>query len=1650
MSEQNLMRADAMLAHLKARGITVVVSGDQFRLQVAGGDLHDNDVAALRALLQALGLTTESAVDVAARSSAMVKPQGHLSPQRVAVPALVDPLSPAKGSTLSLPLVARDVEVLRHKAGAWFSSALGVGATLFAILLSRYQQKEDWLRELGMAIGQQAGPGEMPRAWFSLAPLIKRLPADGSLREGVSAVAEHLLDAAVAPSESLDLALALPDTHDEDQLVWYFAGDLFDEAFIRQLHADFVAIMRQATALITPQLSAISLYGTLPQNAVIESMMSRPSEAPVTPAMSVSTAVSVSPAMPDAAPVGGSLRESALWRTVQAVIDGHIANQGAAAPAPVQQVATEWQRYPLSPQQWLFALDEQKYGPGARHSITSACFIAASNDTTGVPRTTGVVDLDKAQKALSALMKRHAILRTTFEWQATPEALQQQAVGSPVGANQCVHASPALPWRALVLSTTEPLHEAARQWLYEASAQTLPLFSGLPWQASVATVSNGVESASVWRLSLHNALADRIAADRLMMEWQQLYAGEALAAPAQQYGDYCRQQQAAFGPGLQLDANSDAWAFWYEQLQPMQQVKWPLLAAETSAADKTHASAQTRAPTTLNVPADIGRQDTLSADAIAPLGATHSFVLDAELMQRVRVAALGWQVSVDSILLTAFAALLRRYVDQDRFIVGVEFSNRQNDVLQQLSGVVSNVLPLVVHLDDHRAGVRHRVEHAHGQLADMAHYQSTPLLAIMPLLSVHREDAAQLPLSFAFSCQTELTDAARQWVARGLQPVSVARRQPRVALGLNLRCSELQASEGELEYYADWLTCDAAAEFIAQYMHLLGAMVSDANAPLYQLPLMSLSRQQEMFDLFNREAQSLPSFLPHFTMWWQRQCYSAPQNLAVVAAEGRMSFAELDALANQIARYLVSQEIGAGDRIGLLLPRDPVMLATVLAIFKVGAAWVPVHAQWPLDYQEAVLSHAGVVCVVHDAERMPWQGSLKALDFSITATPWHALDSDSIEDADDPASLACILYPVAVTATPQGISIAHRNLSALVAWGVRLFEHRPALRAAFTQDLCAESALFEVFVTLCSGGAVVLMDDLLAPMARERPTSSAAKLLGVVNHLTITPTLAGEMLREGLLPKGLRSIALLGEPASAPLRAALLAQPGISDVLQLHKCAENSGVAFVATFGEHAKPAPWRATVASDMGVGSPIDGTQCVILNGHGQLQPWGVAGDLYIGGAALCASYGAPAGASNSRFIKNPLTYFPTLGSTLFHTGYRACWHADGRIELLAPVTETSRATRGLVDRLRVEQRMSTVLGDAPAALCRVNTPGTDQPARVAFIKGELPARHYLQLLQRHLPAALCPERVSVVGIWPRTPHDELDRAALTLQYVEGRSLAGDATPNTLELQMLRLWQDVLGEGVVDIDTDFISAGGYSLLAVQLAAQLAQRYALQRVPSFTSLMQYPTPRRMARWLDAALRGEESRTALWEPLSDRVASRSLLCFDAITPGAHAASHGGADAESGVPWLQVAQALPATYSAFRVCAQLRDNDEPATLVQRYVDAIEQESLPLPAALAGEGAGAVLAAAVAREMHARGWPWLPVVLIDSAAPTGIDAIHSLALHVNSAPRGIAARADWFDVLQGDVQWRLENALFTGESAAPQVARWINGFLLQAVA
>lgn len=1584
MSEQNFSKAEAMLAHLRARGITISVNGGQFRLQAKSGDVGENDISALRAMLQALGLVIETPfLQGMQLSAAAVQSIQALTGDAIALPALVDEHSPDKGATLSLPLVARDVEVLRHKSGAWFSSPLGVGATLFAVLLSRYQQKEDWLREIGVAIGQQRGPGEPPQAWFCMPPLIKRLPTEGSLRDAVSAVADGLLEASVKGEEPLDLALALPDAHDEDQLLWYFASDLFDEEFIRQLHADFVAIMRQATALITPLLSALTLYGNPSGRSGVSS--------PNTPA-----AVSLP------APIEQETREnSALWRSVQAVIDGHAARAQTPPVTAATQDRTYW---PLSPQQWQFVLDEQKNGAGSRHNVTSAWLMSAHNlsaDDNAAPRNSGVIDLDKAQKALSALVKRHDILRTTFEWQSTPDAvLALQHVSNPAGCSQCVHTQLPLPWRAMVVSTSGDFQIAARQWLDDAAAQALSLFAGQPWQASVATVSNGSETASIWRLTLHNAIADRHAADLLMTEWQALYAGETLPALAEQYSGFSLRQQKALAPCLQLDRHSNDWAFWSEQLQSIKPLQWPLLTDPQTATEDV---------------------------------SSHSFSIDAELMQRVTVAAAAWQVSMESILLTAFESVIRRYVAQDCFVVGVEFVNRQTDAQRQVCGVVANVLPQVAQLDDHRQAVRHRVEQTHNQLADMAHYQHTPLVALLPLLAANRTRGSQPPVVVGFSCEVEPLDAAQPLLARGLEKLHAARRQHRYGLALNVRCSHEHLSTGELEFAGDMLCQAGAADFAHQFLHLLAGMVADAVAPLAQLPLMSLSQQQDIFDLFNREAQCLPAFLPHFLMWLQRQCYSAAHSPAVVAAEGRMSFAELDSLANQIARYLVTQDIGAGERIGLLLPRDPIMLASVLALFKVGAAYVPVHAHWPQDYQEAVLQQAGVSCVLHDSERNPWQGALPALDFSITASPWQALDADAFDDADDSSALACIVYPPQVTATPVGVAVTHRNLSALVAWGVRMNENRPSIRCAFTRDLCAATALYEIFVTLGSGGAVVIIDDLMSPVARERPTSAAAKLLGVVNQLTLTPSYASEMLASNAFPQGIRTVCLAGEAASAPLLNALLAVPGVDDLIVLHSCAENGGVAFVALYGKHAKPATTEVAIAASRNLGLPVDGTQCVVLGPQGQLQPWGIAGDLYIGGAALSSGYWQNNEMTAQHFVRNPLAYFPALGNTVFRTGYRACWHANGQLELLSGASDLAEFAGGF-ERLRAEMQICNTLGIVSCAVNSVLNPVTHQPTRMAFIRGDLPARHYLQLLTRQLPKELCPEGVTVVaGHWLRTAQELLDRAALNAHYVDGKSPAADAAPNTLELQILRLWQELLGDAVQNIDTDFIAAGGHSLLALQLATQLAQRYALQTVPSFAVLMQHPTPRRLARWLDAAMRGEESRATLWEALVERTADRSVLCFRTD--------------RDVIPWAQVAAVLPERMAGFAVHYQPRANEDLVLLAQRYVDAMEQESLPLPAALVGAGAGGVLAAVVAREMHLRGWPWLPVIMLDSAKQAMLAPIRSRVLHVSSPRSGLQIRQGWTTVLHGEVMWRTDSAVFEGEDGlvGGRVARWISAVL-----
>ncbi|CBL43662.1 probable non-ribosomal peptide synthetase [gamma proteobacterium HdN1] len=1604
----------------------------------SGGGVQENDIAALRGLLQALGLTTNTH-GAAVGDEFANKLQG--------IPALLIPDTQAYGKMLRLPVSGCDLGVLRHKAGAWLSSFLGVGATLFALLSARYQSRGLWLEELSAGIGQCGVADDVPLAWFSLSSMQGYLPQDGSLREAVHQVSGSLMVAALSAGDSLDLALSLPDAHEGDFLTWHYCEALLDEGFVRQLHEDYVALLQQASALITPVLSAIDL--PLAARKADDAEFAEVVEEVITVAPTNETS--------------GAVRRdaSALWRTVQAVIDLHVKPEDirtesapVASPVIAESAVTSAARAvehgseaavlalredTLSPQQWLIALDERIHGVGVRNTVIAACMQLGLEAGSGLGGKASRTDPERAQRALQALMQRHALLRTSFVWcdeipsaeSVLPMESLDAAKASAIAWPR-LHENPAVPWRVSVLSVAgegahADLHASAKKWLANGASVALPMFGeGLPWRAELATVSNGDERLAVWRMCFNAAIADQHTAERWLAEWQALYAGEVLSPVATQYADYVGDlwKKAALSS---LMPSTEADVFWKETLQRVRPVRWPL--------------------------------------ATSSIGGALSSTIEAELVQRVRVAATAWQVSMESVFLAAYAALLQRYIGGDSFAIGVEFANRQGAARQSLLGPLSNRLPFVAQMSAGRPSVRHRVEQVDSQWQDMALYQDTPALALLPMLSALRGGAVAsaenganaTPLMFGFAYRELPGTAALPLVARGLQLMPMDARQARFGIELRVHCGEWQATEVSLAFQAGFLDSVLAEHWFEQYLHLLSGMVNSADSDLALLSVQSLPDQQEVFDRFNREARSLPTFLPHFSLWWQRQCYGVPNNVAVVGVEGRISYIELDAITNQLARYLQAKGVGVGDRVGLLLPRDPMLLASVLALFKLGAAWIPLHSSWSVELQQQVLAHGEASCVLHDSERSPWQGELPAIEVSYSDDVWQKCSDVPFDEVDDAGLLACILYPTENTALAQGVALSHRNISALVAWGSRLFEHRGALKSALAKELNEEGALFDVFVTLGCGGTVVMIEDLLSKQARERPTTTTAKLLALVNHLTVTPTLASELLRRQWLPGTLRSIALLGEQAPPALCDALRAIPGVEQVWTFHACLENSGIGFVGTGAR------------SSLGV--PVDGTQCVILNERAQLTAWGVVGDLYIGGASLCSGYWKEP--LQGRFTRNPLTYFPTLGSTLFHTGYRACWFADGRIELVGFSADKDAQDRRQVECLRLEQKMAEVLSEVQG----VYTATTN--ACTVFVCGTHPARHYQQLLQRSLPQ-LNGVAVKVLAEWPRDRLQRIDRATL-LQLLESSSANDDEIAvsasesaesaasrvhsghsNTLERQMLHFWQEWLGAGVTGVDCEFANAGGDSMLALRMVVALAQRYALKEIPPVALLFQHSTPARLALWLDSSLRGEEHRERLWLPLQARTTSSSVLCFRT-----------GDTSVAEAIWQPFAEALPEHLGAWHLCSRqevatgcipsdlalltqehltqkngVHENAGPngvlvdhALLAKRYVDAMEQECLPVPSAIVGHQEGALLATAVAAELRSRGWAWLPLVLLDGCpSPVDVPTVQSSALHLLNAEAELPLREGWPERLQGNVQWRISqdsgaNAVFR------QAARWL---------
>ncbi|RVU40793.1 amino acid adenylation domain-containing protein [Rheinheimera riviphila] len=843
-------------------------------------------------------------------------------------------------------------------------------------------------------------------------------------------------------------------------------------------------------------------------------------------------------------------------------------------------------------------------------------------------------------------------------------------------------------------------------------------------------------------------------------------------------------------------------------------------------------------------------------------GASISLMINREELQELQQFALSHQTSLFSLCHAAFAHVLARWSGQRDIVIGTPVLNRTQASLQDLVGFFVNTLVLRLDCDpaQHFTAL---LEQSRQQLHQAQQYQDYPFELLVAALNPPRE-AAIHPLFQIFMAMDVSDDTALQ--AHGITLIQPDAVLARFDLSLNLQVQEQQLRL-RLDYACALFSERTANALLDALLLTLQQVRIEALRSLGRLPVLSPQQQQLLLAKQPVLTEDRLSFSRHtdlLTQWHQQQVQHADQ-IAVADPLHALSYQQLEAGANQLAHALYAIGIRPTQRVALLLRRDHQLPMAILALWKLGCAYVPLDPTQPAARQQAVLLDADVQLTLASRcyQALAQQLNLKTLSTDpALATALWVLDAPELlrtlqqqpSTAPElllPADpLAYLIYTSGSTGQPKGVQVYLSSvLECLNQIAARIgFQPQQAMLAITTVTF--DISVLELWLPLLWGGRTVLMqseearDPLLLQQWLDR---FEIRLLQATPATWQGLILSGWQSRPGL------TMLCGGEALSKPLALQLLSGGGT--LWNVYGPTE-------ATIWVSAAPIRSEDDFAGQ-GVAPVCDllpGVRSYVLSPAGLLQPPGVAGELYLSGPCVAAGYRNRPDLTARHFLPDP---FSTSTQTMYRTGDLVRQLPGGQLAFLGRLDHQVKINGFRIELGDIESqlRQHPAVEQAVALVLTVR----EQPQLVLYWQrcaGVTDDEHSLRTyLQQQLPAYMQPAYWLELDNFPLNSNGKIDRKALPSPQPTRQISQPPATE--LELVLQQIFQQVLEQQVPDVTVSFFELGGHSLLSIRLMQLLNSQGRTRQWPvlSLADLFHNPDIRRLADHLSAALLQHEDHT---------------------------------------------------------------------------------------------------------------------------------------------------------------------------------------------
>ena len=893
------------------------------------------------------------------------------------------------------------------------------------------------------------------------------------------------------------------------------------------------------------------------------------------------------------------------------------------------------------------------------------------------------------------------------------------------------------------------------------------------------------EEKYIFLFDTHHIISDGVSQDILIREFISHYQGQELPDLRIQYKDYTVWQNQQLEGGL-LENQEEYWLDRFAGEIPV-----------------------------LNMPTDYPRPKIQSFE-----GDTVAFRIGKELTAKLNNLAKETGSTLYMVLLAAYNALLARYTGQEDIVVGSPIAGRPDADLQNLIGMFINTLAMR-NFPENGLSFKEFLNQVKDNALKAYENQDYQFERLVKELGVPR-DMSRNPIFNTLFTLHNTDNENIELEGLTFKPYGSGKNISK--FDLSLSAEEFQdAIAFNWEYCTKLFKRETMEELSDHLINLLQEIADNPEIELGEIDILTEEEKEEVLANFNQTQLEYPRD-KRWNQLFEEQAARTPDKIALVCGNDQLTYQELNARANQIARGLQEKGVKQGSIVGLILERSVDMIAGLIGVLKAGGAYLPMDPEYPQDRIKYMLEDSGTEILV--TEKFIG-GKLTEMNVDMVCVDDEEIyqnESRNLDLIGTSEDIAYLIYTSGSTGKPKGVMVEHHPLNNFIYGIADLIDFAPEKSILALTTISFDIFGLETLLPLIRGLKVVIATE-----EEQKDTRALGRVIRMnnIDMLQMTPSRMKMLMNDENNVKCLEDVQeiMVGGEAFPETLLGEIRKVTDAKVYNMYGPTETTIWSSVKDL-----------STADEITIGRPIANTAIHIVNKSGKLQPVGVGGELCIAGDGLARGYLNRPDLTDDKFVPNPYTdkEIPVTSQKMYRTGDLARWQPDGEIEFLGRIDHQVKVRGYRIEPGEIESRLAKHEAILETVVVARKGSSNDKYLCAYLVSvEELEVKEIKEYLSADLPDYMIPSYFIQIDEMPYTPNGKIDRKGLP--EPEGDIVTGvEYVPptNEIEEKLVEIWEEVLGIDKIGINHNFFEIGGNSINIIKVISLINKEFTGVQIP--------------------------------------------------------------------------------------------------------------------------------------------------------------------------------------------------------------------------